>query len=484
MQIRPTSLLAIAYVAAALVACDGPTAVEETFSPSFAAAIDPNAPANLTATAVFPPQINLAWTAKSHNETGFQIFRSSTGTVGSFSLLATTPANVTTYGDAAIQPGPQLCYYVQSIAKNRVIGTSSTTCVGLPVPPGVSTVLAMALGTGVSITWADNSLIESGFRVESAAGSAGPWTTSGDIVVANGGNALRTAPFNTQVCYRVVAFNGYGDAPPSGAACVTPQPSPTLTATADGQYDREIRLRWTDNATEETYELSRSTSGGPWQVINVFSANTTEYFDYDLTAGTTYSYRIVALKGSAASVNSAEATATATAANGRPRGPANVYTYVYSPTGIQVYWDIPYGYFEGLSNVTGWRVEKSVDPFSSWDIVEENNVAGYYLDDGISTTATICYRITAKNSFGESDPSTGYYNCASTADYYECEPCYCDVCDGGNSAARPAGVPSLLDRLTPLLRFGPAKSAVGPVRGAKTLKRAQAPWETQQRKTR
>src|SRR2546423_12539508 len=97
MHIKPTSLLAIAYAAAALTACDGPTAVEGTLTPSFAAATDPNAPANLTATAVFPPQINLAWTAKSHNETGFQIYRSSTGPTVGFSLLTTTAANVTSY---------------------------------------------------------------------------------------------------------------------------------------------------------------------------------------------------------------------------------------------------------------------------------------------------------------------------------------------------------------------------------------------------
>src|SRR5207248_8145243 len=55
----------------------------------------PAAPTNLIATAASSSQINLSWTDKSNNETGFMVERSSNGK--QFTQIATVAANVTTY---------------------------------------------------------------------------------------------------------------------------------------------------------------------------------------------------------------------------------------------------------------------------------------------------------------------------------------------------------------------------------------------------
>lgn len=60
----------------------------------------PFAPTNLMAQAVSKTQIRLNWSDMSSDETGFQVFRS-TSLNGTYTLLATTAANVTTYTDAA-----------------------------------------------------------------------------------------------------------------------------------------------------------------------------------------------------------------------------------------------------------------------------------------------------------------------------------------------------------------------------------------------
>src|SRR5688572_16453624 len=181
MQIRPASLVTIVYAVAALTSCDGPTAVEQTLSPSFANSVDPNAPANLTATPVVPNRINLVWTAKSRNETGFQIYRSDGPTAGFYPLAATAP-NVVTYADVSLQPVSQHCYKVQAMARTRIIGTSSTACAVPPVTPAAaSNASAVPHGSDVSITWTDNSAIESGFRIEVGASPTATWAGSGTV---------------------------------------------------------------------------------------------------------------------------------------------------------------------------------------------------------------------------------------------------------------------------------------------------------------
>lgn len=73
------------------------------------------APSNLTATAVSPTQINLSWQDNSNNEQGFKIERK-TGSAGTWSQIATVPANVKTYQNTGLLPG--IAYFYQLRAYN------------------------------------------------------------------------------------------------------------------------------------------------------------------------------------------------------------------------------------------------------------------------------------------------------------------------------------------------------------------------------
>ena len=477
MQIRLTSLVTIAC-AAVLTSCDeGPTAPERTLNPSFANSADPNAPANLTATPVVPNKINLAWTAKSHNETGFEVYRSN-GATSSFFLLTTTAANVTSYADVALQPVNEHCYYVKAIAKNRVIGVSGTACARPPVTPlPASNASSIPHGTVVDIAWTDNSGIESGFRIEVAGSPAGPWTISEPSVGADATSAQRSAAVLIQVCYHVVAFNEFGDAPASNSACTIPLAAPSLTATG-GEFDREIRLAWSDdNPDEWYYDISRSVSGGEWQVVATLYANTTEYLDQNLSAGTQYSYRVRVTRG--AGVSDYSNIAAATAATGPPRGPAGVYTWVIASDGVEVYWDVPYSYWEGTSNITGWKVERAPVGSDDWTVIDAANTSGYYDDYGLTPDETVCYRVSTLSTYGESAPTSGDYSCATPTYYY----------DGGFGGNSVGTIGSLMNRSTPLLNFGASKSALGKsaprrVGGVRLSNRRLAPSTTQQGRTR
>jgi hypothetical protein len=63
----------------------------------------PDAPSNLTATAVSRTQINLSWTDNSSNETGFKIERCKGSTCTNFKQIATVGANVANYPNTGLR---------------------------------------------------------------------------------------------------------------------------------------------------------------------------------------------------------------------------------------------------------------------------------------------------------------------------------------------------------------------------------------------
>jgi len=73
----------------------------------------PSAPSGLTAIAVSSSQINLSWTDNSAVETGFRIERK-TGAGGTWSQIATTNANVTTYNNTGLTVSTTYYYRVRA----------------------------------------------------------------------------------------------------------------------------------------------------------------------------------------------------------------------------------------------------------------------------------------------------------------------------------------------------------------------------------
>ena len=82
----------------------------------------PAAPTGLSAAALSGSAVRLTWTDNSDDETGFRIERSVGG--GSFSLIHTTAAGVTTFDDTGLAPGTTYLYRVLAANAN---GNSAPT---------------------------------------------------------------------------------------------------------------------------------------------------------------------------------------------------------------------------------------------------------------------------------------------------------------------------------------------------------------------
>jgi titin len=362
-----------------------------------------DAPSSLTATAASPSHVDLAWQDQSANKSGFEVYRSTGGPSGAFTLLVATGANVAAYTDAGLAPSTEYCYQVRSFRatgrKSSYSAFSTTACATTPLPTPPSGVHAKpAPVQRVDVSWIDNSATEDGFRVERSfdastwigAGTVGPNVTSfSDAGLAS----------EQRVCYRVIAFQGQSAGPPSTSACTTPPASPTsLSATAVDP--RSIDLAWIDNsAAEDGYEVQRNTDVfGTYSVIAGLPANAVSYRDAGLAGDVRYFYRVRAKKDGG--VSDFSDYASAVLASTPPNAPLGTSATPRSSTVVDLTW------VDNSANEDAFRIERSTDGGASWASVGTSAASQtVFVDGGRASERQVCYHVIAFNRVGESPPS-------------------------------------------------------------------------------
>lgn len=107
-----------------------PTA-SPTLTPSPTPAPIPAAPTNLTAQAVSPNQVNLAWTDNADNETNYVVERKK-GT-GSYAVVATLPADTTTYNNTGLTKNTTYTFRVKATNASGSSAYSNEATVKTPL---------------------------------------------------------------------------------------------------------------------------------------------------------------------------------------------------------------------------------------------------------------------------------------------------------------------------------------------------------------
>lgn len=361
----------------------------------------PAAPSNLTAMVVSATRIDLTWTDHATDETGFSIERCEGDGCTAFAEVVRVAANVTRWASEGLSPSTAYRYRVRAyndpgFSEYSNIASATTTAAAPPeAPTGTNTTPYGDVSAWVNVTWVDNSNREDGFRVERSLDGGATWTTARTIrpnYTSADDNGLTN---EQQYCYRVFAYNAYGDSPPSPVDCTTPPAAPTnLTATAvDAQT---IDLAWTDNsAVEDGYEVQRTDGISAYHIIALLPANSSSYRDADVTSDVTYSYQVRATKDGG---GSAGAMASAAAATVPPSAPEGVDAYPMSSTQVSVNWS------DNSTNEDGFRVERTTDRGATWATVTNSYPYGF-VDGARTADEEVCYRVFAYNSRGDSPPS-------------------------------------------------------------------------------
>jgi acid phosphatase type 7 len=198
----------------------------------------PTAPANLTATAVSPSQVNLSWDASTDNVgvAGYKVYRDGV-------FLAST--STTSYSDTTVQGGTSHSFTVYAYdAAGNISPPSNTATVTTPTdtqPPTTPTGLAATVvsASQVNLTWnaATDDTGVAGYTVYRNGSPIA--TTSGANATSYSDTSVASA---TTYAYTVDAFDGTGNhSPPSDPVSVT-TPSGTahtltLTPVADSYVD-------------------------------------------------------------------------------------------------------------------------------------------------------------------------------------------------------------------------------------------------------
>jgi fibronectin type 3 domain-containing protein len=170
----------------------------------------PVAPSGLIITSVTSNKVFLAWTDNSGNESGFKIQRKK-GATGTYAQIATPGWNVTTYtdDDNALLDGTQYYYKVcayssagDSPFSNEVNGTTALA------KPTSATATAVS-SSQVNLTWIDNSVSETGYKIERKRTANGTYSQIAQVGTNMQSYSNTTGlQSGTRYYYRVRATNG------------------------------------------------------------------------------------------------------------------------------------------------------------------------------------------------------------------------------------------------------------------------------------
>jgi hypothetical protein len=365
-----------------------------------------SAPSNATATAISSSEIAVTWQDNSGNEDGFEVYVGSTP-AGTFSLWTTTGPNATSTGFSGIAAEQQYCVEVRAFTargKSRTYSEfSNTACASTALPPSapLGTATMPLPGNAVLVSWTDNSNNETGFRLERSLDHGSTWTL--DATTPPWPTYFRTAgaPGEQQVCFRVIAFNRHGDSPTSSTAC-TVLPTPPTDLTATGVAVPAINLTWTDNSNvEDGYEVLRSpveVDYYTYVVIATLPPNSIAYHDAGVSANTRYWYYVRAKKDGGFTNQSN--TASAIAATTLPTAPSGLDAVPVGSSAISMSW------LDNSGNEDGFRIERSVDGGTNWQLAAAiGPERTWFRDDARTSDQRLCYRVLAFNGLGVSGPS-------------------------------------------------------------------------------
>lgn len=384
-----------------LAACDAnilsPTRGPAPENPAAARAVG-----TITSWPVSASQISMSWPDNLTNEAGWEVHRSTAGAGGTFSFLTSLVANTTSYDNAGLAPLTEYCYKVRSFKRNGpntsygslTSASCSTTFGPPPAPSGLS---AVPRPYAIDITWTDNATTEQGMRLEHSADAAGPWTGLATLSYNTTSYVDYSQLMEQQVCYRVIATNAYGESAPSNVDCTALPRTPVRTmASANGQG---IDVTWKDTSdVEDGYEVQHALEDFVWTVIATLPAGASSYHHAAVTIDVRHWYRVRAKKDGGYSESSGQAWAAV--ASSAPTTPTMSGVNPAGSTRAAVYWS-------NVSNLTAaLRFERSTDAQSTWVNAGTSSVDIHpFTDDGRTPESEACYRIFARNSFGESGPS-------------------------------------------------------------------------------
>ena len=319
----------------------------------------PRAPTNLRASDTTQTTLRLTWVDNATDDTGYEVLGADT-TTGTLRKIADLPANSTTYVAATLLVDKLYRFAVRAVGPGGPSANSNEIqAQTLPFAPAVPTLVqAQAVNqTTLLVRWRNPGGPVSQIRVEQSLDGK-TFALARALPPSPQVTNVENLKPNTIYFYRLQAVNRGGVSPYSvivtDTTFGTPPTAPTALRT-DVLQARSLRLRWTDNATDEAGFEVEQFRNNRFERISTVSANTDSLAVAGLTDQTEYRFRVRARNRSGFSDYTNELRVTTPL--GAPEAPLNL-TVANDRGGPQITlkWTVP------LKRVTdSLEVERSID---------------------------------------------------------------------------------------------------------------------------
>ena len=362
----------------------------------------PIPPSNLVALANGTAAV-LTWADNSSNEDGFAVERKM-GVGGTWSQIATVQPNTTTYTNSGLTTNQ--VYYYRLRAFNGWGNSDysneyyATTLAG---PSGLNAVVVSS--SQINLSWTDNAVGETGFKIERKTGATGSWSEIGEVPGNSTSFANSGVSASTSYYFRVRAYASSTVATPhyspysNEASATTPAGVPlapnNLIALATG---RAVLVRWVDNSSnEQGFSLERKTGvTGAYSEIVRLGPDATGYSDLVPSTNQNYYYRVRSFNASGYSSYSTEYYAITMAT------PTGLTAIVVTGTQINLSW------VDNTDRETAYSIEQKVGVGGTWsEIARVGANTSSYSNSGLTANATYYYRARA---YANSTTLTPHYS--------------------------------------------------------------------------
>jgi len=274
-----------------------------------------------------------------------------------------------------------------------------------PVPGTPTEVNATAMSSNsIMVSWASVSGAADYYiyRSASASGVYSYLGSSSSTAYSDTGLSANTAYY-----YKVSASNSFGESAQSSYVSATTWPSGSGTApstptgvSATAISSSSITVSWNAASGAIGYNIYRSTSdSGTYRSLG--STSSTAYSDTELSASTTYYYKVFAYNSNGGSAQSGYVSAT-TESGIVPDTPTGVtaWSTITSMGRITVSWN-------PVSEATGYKIYRSTSA-SGWGVYYYvgSTSSTAYTDTGLAAYTNYSYKVSAYNSYGESAQSS------------------------------------------------------------------------------
>ena len=230
---NPANRFALASIATlSLLSCDPAKTLEPGALRASTRSGFVNPPSGTSAIATSKSHINLSWQDNSDNEDGFEVYRSTAGPSGAFTLIARMGAQAVSFGDIGLTAATQYCCKVRAFLFTNGAGMKSSTfdapacatTLALPTepPPAPTSLVAYPYPFQIILSWSADPGLADGYVIERCLGSV--CSDADFLAIATtqfGSYQDGTAADGFTYTYRVRAYNSIGQSAPSNEATVT-----------------------------------------------------------------------------------------------------------------------------------------------------------------------------------------------------------------------------------------------------------------------